>query len=388
MIQRWIYKGELDDPFDEFFVAYNLVGDDDNLWRSKYSMRQDMIPTFISKVLAKKIFLIGKSLNFIRHSCEDLKYTGVENGLPQLVYGDLKMMEDSIHNVYKESSARLSSLLFEKYKLRDHLKSVKRFLLLGQGDFVQNLMDTLGDTLSKPAGTIYRHNLTATLESALRSCTQDSWVFDRLDVRLLEASHGDTGWDVFTLDYHVEAPINTILTPQTMQAYQKLFSFLWRIKRTEHALASSWRRQATNPDLFGLPLFRSVFHRSHLLAAEMMHFVNQLQHYILFEGIEGAWEELELFMSNSCDLDQLIGAHNKYINRITLNTLLVSSNQTDITRQLLKLFEAVFKFDLIQIDIYDKATAFQKRVQVTQTTVDKYADLLETCATEFQVLFA
>jgi gamma-tubulin complex component 3 len=144
MIQRWIYQGELEDPFGEFFVAVNPLSDDDNLWRSKYTMRSEMIPSFINKVLAKKIFLIGKSLNFIRHVCGEISYTGVENNTDQLYYGDLKKMEESIHEVYTQSSRRLSELLFEKYKLREHLEAIKNFLLLGQGDFVQNLMDALG----------------------------------------------------------------------------------------------------------------------------------------------------------------------------------------------------------------------------------------------------
>lgn len=144
MIQRWIFQGELDDPFGEFFVAVNPLSEDDNLWRSKYTIRSEMVPSFINKILAKKIFLIGKSLNFIRHSCGDSTYTGVDKDSRQLHYGDLKKMEESIHKIYMESSQRLSELLFEKYQLRDHLAAIKKFLLLSQGDFVQNLMDSLG----------------------------------------------------------------------------------------------------------------------------------------------------------------------------------------------------------------------------------------------------
>jgi gamma-tubulin complex component 3 len=43
-----------------------------------------------------------------------------------------------------ETSNRLLALLKDKYKLMDHLRALKRYLLLGQGDFIQYLMVTMG----------------------------------------------------------------------------------------------------------------------------------------------------------------------------------------------------------------------------------------------------
>ncbi len=55
MLQRWIYEGELEDPFEEFFVACDPNAEEENLWQHKYSIRQEMQPTFISTLLAKKV---------------------------------------------------------------------------------------------------------------------------------------------------------------------------------------------------------------------------------------------------------------------------------------------------------------------------------------------
>lgn len=55
MLKRWIYEGELEDPFDEFFVAIDPAVEDGNLWRSKYTMRHDMVPLFLHKALVKKV---------------------------------------------------------------------------------------------------------------------------------------------------------------------------------------------------------------------------------------------------------------------------------------------------------------------------------------------
>lgn len=360
MIQRWIYEGELDDPFNEFFVVINTEkSEDDNLWRNKYSLRGDMVPTYMPKALAKKIFLIGKSLNFIRHSCKDADIARVSPDIQSLVYGDIKRTENAVNAVYKASSHRLSVVLFGKYKLLEHLRAIKGFLLLGRGDFVEYLMDTLTAKLSQPATTIYRHNLTGILETAIRACStqnEDPAILARLDVRLLEASSGDSGWDIFALEYHVDSPLTTILSPTTMQAYQKLFSFLWRVKRTEHMLTQAWRRQMNQRGKY-LNLcnpMRTLMRQSCLFVSEMMQFVSQLQHYILFEGIESSWTLLQTFFSEhcECDLDELILAHNRYINRITVKALMVNGNQVEITRQLLKLFDVVGRFEGVQVGLF------------------------------------
>ena len=57
--------------------------------------------------------------------------------------------------------------------------------------------------------------------------------------------------------------------------------------------------------------------------AEMIHFVGQLQYYILFEVIESSWTELQKNIhEENCTLDDLITAHTKYLTSITHKGLL------------------------------------------------------------------
>ncbi len=82
---------------------------------------------------------------------------------------------------------------------------------------------------------------------------------------MLEYSHGEIGWDVFTLEYKVDAPIDTVLDPTALVQYLKLFNHLWKVKRIESTLNASWMRIAggaknflripgTTPHLLGPPL--------------------------------------------------------------------------------------------------------------------------------------
>ncbi|TPX34499.1 hypothetical protein SmJEL517_g02787 [Synchytrium microbalum] len=376
MLTRWIYEGEIDDPFNEFFVMADPSADDQNLWRSKYSVRQDMLPSYIPKAVARKIYLIGKSLNFIRISCKDSTFVVSNKGIhgsQGLEYGDLHALETIVESVYTITSKTLLDILFNRYKLMEHFAALKRFLLLGQGDFVQYLMDSLGSSLSKPASTLYRHNLTGTLEAAIRLSNaqyDDVDVLKRLDVKILEVSPGDLGWDVFTLEYHVDPPISTVFTPQTMHQYGKLFTFLWRLKRVEHALSSAWRQQMTRAQLFRqVEGIAADFHYSNVIWSEMIHFTYQLQYYILFEVLECSWDELVSFINKkSGDLDLLVQAHNKYLNGIITKGLLASGSYTpsnqNLFPRLMKLFDTILQFRVARDMLYHHAMTELRLKQV------------------------
>ncbi|KAI8333505.1 Spc98 family-domain-containing protein [Choanephora cucurbitarum] len=352
MLERWVYEGELDDPYGEFFVACDPTVSEDELWQHKYSLREDMLPSFLSKELAHKIFAIGKSLNFIRYSCHnDLLEEQPMASLAHCVfqYGETQTVEDAIEVAYHITSKALLDLLKTKYKLMDHLKAMKRYLLLGQGDFIQYLMDVLWNHLSKPANTLFRHNLTGILETAVRSSNaqyDDPEVLNRLDVRLLEIQKDDLGWDVFSLDYHVDAPISTVFSPQAMHQYLQIFNFLWRLKRVEYTLSSSWRQWGkTTREFVEFAEIQPDLQYTQLTIQRMIHFIYQLQHYVLFEVLECSWDKLETFIeTKSIDLDSIIVAHGNYLQEITEKGFLSSLKHKALASQLNDILNAILKY--------------------------------------------
>ena len=345
MLRQWIYDGELSDPYHEFFVIEqdSQNGEDKDpdprrapatsVWEDKYKLDDSMMPTIMTEELARKVFLIGKSLNFIRYGCGDSAWVEAycKDASKELRYGDTATLETSIDKAYKATMARLTHLMNSKFHLFEHLRALKKYLLLGQGDFIALLMESLSSNLDRPAGSQYRHTLTAQLEHAIRgsNAQYDSQeVLRRLDARLLELSHGDIGWDVFTLEYKVDAPVDVIITPWASKKYLTVFNFLWRVKRVEFALGSTWRRCMTGARGV-LANVDEKMSRDWKVArcsiAEMIHFVNQLQYYILFEVIEASWDQLQVTITKpDCTLDDLIEAHTKYLKAITHKGLLGS----------------------------------------------------------------
>lgn len=342
MLRLWIYDGELSDPYKEFFVIepeFRPSTDPrriaTSVWEDKYKLDDEMVPSIITQEFAKKVFLIGKSLNFIRYGCGDSAWVEAysKEASKELRYGDTASLENSIDEAYKTTMARLIHLMDTRFKLFEHLRALKKYLLLGQGDFIALLMESLASNLDRPANSQYRHTLTAQLEHAIRASNaqfDSPDVLRRLDARMLELSHGEIGWDCFTLEYKIDAPVDVVITPWGSTQYLKVFNFLWRVKRVEFALGSTWRRCMTGArgvlgavdDKVG-----ADWKRARCVIAEMIHFVCQLQYYILFEVIEASWDQLQAAISKpGCTLDDLIEAHTKYLNSITHKGLLGSAS--------------------------------------------------------------
>ncbi|KAI5861233.1 Spc98 family-domain-containing protein [Durotheca rogersii] len=338
ILRQWIYDGELSDPYLEFFVQEQPVDmmpkgktGSISVWDDKYMLDPLMIPSIITMEFCEKVFLIGKSLNFIRHSCGDAQWVESysKESSKQLSYGDTATLETWIDEAYKTTMRRLLHLMTNKFHLFEHLQALKSYILLGQGDFIALLMESLAANLDRPAGAQYRHTLTAQLEHAIRgsNAQYDSpEVLRRLDARMLQLSHGDIGWDCFTLEYKIDAPVDVVVSDWGNRQYLKVFNFLWRIKRVEFALSSTWRKVTTGS--------RGVLQTDHAAVrqtwkttrghlAEMVHFVGQLQYYILFEVIESSWTELqERLQREDATLDDVIEAHTTYLNSITHKGLL------------------------------------------------------------------
>ncbi|XP_022358308.1 gamma-tubulin complex component 3 isoform X3 [Enhydra lutris kenyoni] len=374
-LYRWIYDGELEDTYHEFFVASDPAVKTDRLWQDKYTLRKSMIPSFITMDQSRKVLLIGKSINFLHQVCHDqtptakmIAVTKSADSPQDDLFTDLEnAFRGKIDAAYFETSKYLLDVLSKKYSLLDHMQAVRRYLLLGQGDFIRHLMDLLKPELVRPATTLYQHNLTGILETAVRATNaqfDSPEILKRLDVRLLEVSPGDTGWDVFSLDYHVDGPIATVFTRECMSHYLRVFNFLWRAKRMEYILTDIRKGHMCNAKLLrNMPEFSGVLHHGHILASEMVHFIHQMQYYITFEVLECSWDELWNKVQQAQDLDHIIAAHEGFLDTI-ISRCLLDADSRALLNQLRAVFDQIIELQNTQDAIYRAALGeLQRRLQ-------------------------
>lgn len=167
ILQQWIQKGVIVDSTQEFLVEDNECihqGEvpahySDDYWERRYTIRQECIPSFLEKH-ANKILRTGKYLNVIRQCGKrvmptqqmDLQF---DPNNEQHVY--------VINDAYYFAARMLLDVLLTENDLMGHLHSVKRYLLLNQGDFTMQFMDACEDELSKNVDLV----LPMTLENLL-----------------------------------------------------------------------------------------------------------------------------------------------------------------------------------------------------------------------------
>ncbi|KAK9462825.1 Spc98 family-domain-containing protein [Lipomyces oligophaga] len=369
LLCQYIYSGDFRDPYDEFFIRKGPTESTQGAqWDGKFKLIPDQVPTFISAEIVEKVYQTGKSLDFIKTSCGDSSWVDTfrTTHAKTFSYDDaINTVELSIDIAYQAAVGHLMELLTNRFKLRQHIQALKNFLLLGQGDFIALLMELLAPSLESPANMLYRHNLTSTLETAIRGSNAQfspPEVLQSLDARMLELSHGEIGWDVFTLEYKVDAPLDVILNSSSTRQYLKIFNFLWRLKRVGFSLNSSWRRSITGArGILSSRNFQQIWKPARGTCSEMIHCTGQLEYYILYEVIESSWIELQTQLTdrNDITLDQLIAVHSKYLSNITHKGLL-SSSLIHLLHDLLKIMlsfsdsiDALYNFSM---DYYDAET--------------------------------
>lgn len=364
MVRSWVLEGELEDIFAEFFVVGQPVKVD-LLWRSGYRLYAGMLPSFISQSLAQRILRTGKSINFLRVCCDDRGWAdaatesaaaaGTSTGRGGLGYGETDALESLVLEAAKRIDKHLLDVIYKRYKFREHCLAIKRYLLLGQGDFVQYLMDIVGPKLSEPANSISTFELAGLLETAIRSSNaqyDDPDILDRLRVKMMPHGSGDRGWDVFSLEYDARVPLDTVFTESVMAKYLKIFNFLWKLRRVEHALIGAWKTMKPNcitshsfTKLQGMVKRQllSTLRQCQVLWNEMNHFISNLQYYIMFEVLEVSWSNFSSEMEIAEDLDDLLAAHEKYLQSIVEKSLLGERSQI-LNGSLFLLFDLILRF--------------------------------------------
>ncbi|GAB4843768.1 Gamma-tubulin complex component 3 [Ancistrocladus abbreviatus] len=381
MVRSWVLEGELEDRFAEFFIIGQPVKAE-SLWREGYRLHAGMLPSFISQSLAQRILRTGKSINFLRVCCEDRGWAdaateaaaaaGTTTGRGGLGYGETDALELLVVEAAKRIDRHLIEVMYNQYKFKEHCLAIKRYLLLGQGDFVQYLMDKVGPELSEPANTISTFKLAGLLETAVRSSNaqyDDRDILDRLRVKMMPHNTGDRGWDVFSLEYEARVPLDTLFTESVMARYLRIFNFLWKLRRVEHALISAWKTMKPNcitsrsfiklHQAVKMQLLSTV-RRCQVLWDEMNHFVSNLQYYIMFEVLEVSWSNFSNEMEAAKDLDDLLAAHEKYLHSIVEKSLLGERSRC-LFETLFVLFDLILHFRSLADRLYDGIHELQTR---------------------------
>lgn len=145
MLESWIHKGEIRDPYEEFMIVESRKVSKENIkedfndayWEQRYTIRENYVPSFLVP-LKTKILLAGKYLNVIREcgihlsqvsenaptSVQASKSAGSTDGNDILTSLTGINLVDTIEAAYQSANRKLLALLLEEKQLLGRLRYV------------------------------------------------------------------------------------------------------------------------------------------------------------------------------------------------------------------------------------------------------------------------
>nr|CAB3487544.1 unnamed protein product [Digitaria exilis] len=357
MLERWVYEGVIDDPYGEFFIAENkslqkesLTQDyDAKYWQQRYSLKEG-IPSFLTNVAAM-ILTTGKYLNVMRECGHNVQVSFSENS-KLMSFGSNHQYLECIKSAYDFASGELLTLMKDKYDLIGKLRSLKRYLLLDQGDFLVHFMDIAQEELTKKPEDISAEKLQSLLDIALRStaaasdptheelicCVERGSLLKKLatlkdldcacPADKLAAADVDqsmqlsiTGLETFCLSNKVQWPLSLVISWKALTKYQLIFRLLFHCKHVSRQLCAAWQIQQVfrSVKILGTPILRSS-----ILCRSMLKFVNSLLHYLTFEVLEPNWHLMHDRLQTARSIDEVIQIHDFFLQKCLKECLLLS----------------------------------------------------------------
>lgn len=375
MLSCWLLKGELNDPYQEFFIQENTsmhreeLQEDFNAhyWESRFTLRQNHLPRIL-RSHGGKALTAGKYLNVIidcvnnrnTDSTYDIDTTPPKFELFYDIDGSLTLA-NAIDSTHQFSSALLLKILEEKYKLSSHMKSLRRFFLLEHGDFFVQFMDTAEAelqrevqdvALSRVQGLLQlavhtstlsadpnRDNLSCTLAThnliqhlhLIQTAGEGGTLLGPMEgFSVLGSGQGLKGVEALTLEYKVDWPVFIILSKRAITKYQLLSRLLFFSKHVEDRVLNCWQHHQNTKEL----RLRGEMGPSYCLRHRMLHFLQNFVYYMTIEVFSPRSHEMMEAMREARDMDEVIRLHEVFLDTCLKECLLASQ---DLLRILTKI---------------------------------------------------
>lgn len=293
---KWTNEGEVSDPEQEFFISDRL----ELIW--------SRVPKFMSTTLVEGIFEIGRTVRLK----QELQLQQLElERFVEIEIGKVSMEEvETWVNIVREVN---HNNLVAEYKKESNFLHVIRFLkrtfLMQNGDFADAMINSLDPILMKPAEEVFFHDVIPVFRNLSEICNF-SRLFPEISndfgVRLLEKTHGDTGWDIFAYEMSFDQRVSYVLTPKLMLKLSQLCHFLLRIRRVYYRLNDIWliQKQFLKRNDVVVSAYRMIF-KCNMIRTHMAEFLRNLNYYVFYEVIESEFQEFEKQCEEASSIPQL-----------------------------------------------------------------------------------
>ncbi|XP_067000772.2 gamma-tubulin complex component 2 [Anabrus simplex] len=372
ILEQWIYKGVICDPFHEFLVEDNEVIQYEeqpidysaDYWEKRYMIRRERIPLFLEG-MSDVILRTGKYLNVIRQCGKIVKAPQAESLMYTL---HDRQYAETIEEAYRFASKTLLELLMDENDLMGRLRSVKHYFLLDQGDFIVQFMDSCEGELSKNIDDIVPTRLETLLDLALRMSAANTdpykddmrmellpydlifQMFKILSIETLEENEYRlrtgkkelTGLLSFSFGYEVKWPVSLVLNRKAIACYQMIFRHLFYCKHIERLLCRVWLRNklAKTFSLKASQMYVAAF----ALRQRMLDCVQNLEYYMMIEVIEPNWVAFWNKMLKVSNVDEVLVCHSDFLDLCLKDCMLTNPDLLQNVYHLLDVCVEFYEF--------------------------------------------
>ena len=329
-----------------------------------------------------------------------------------------------IDRSYRDAAMRLRHLVLGEYQLMKTLRVMKRYFLIDQGEFFVHFLDVAEAELLKEMKEVSRGRIQNWLSMSIlpsggttraSKCSAETFAMDRYMTSSLQASfateslvdrlddlyatgggirtqeartpsrhlygamnRGLTGIEALTLDFqYVPFPVSLVLSHRAISSYQLLFRHLFFVKHVERRLVGTWLDHQSMKEFQSL---RESLCPTFGLRQRMLHFIQNLVYYMMFEVIEPNWQTMENAISSGKKqsgnrgfgismatgqergkdgdqtIDDILAMHNEFLRRTLKDCLLTNG---ELIRTLTKLMTTCLLFS-------DQMNLFVETTQINE----------------------
>ncbi|KAG4065541.1 hypothetical protein HA402_013311 [Bradysia odoriphaga] len=218
-------------------------------------------------------------------------------------------------------------IFLEDLDILSHLKSLRNFFLMMDGEFSSYISDGLITRLEctkSPTELFNFQFLHSILHNALNSSVYgNDQNADRLSFLIADVPQNfDLGSPnvlrTLNLSYRTDWPLNLVLTPEAMNHYASIFQHLLKLRRISWVLEQCFQilkevgKTSESKTIYSSPQYRHV----QQIRSKLLTFVNALQNHITSTALQGSWRAFKIDLESTRSIDDLYHKHAKYLKRV------------------------------------------------------------------------
>jgi len=254
-LNTFFAHGVIFDPHSEFFIESKYSKSSKEF--KQFSLLPSLMPSFVPLSTASKITRIGDVIKSLQNSNDQsslINYKDISIQLyghkkdelfsdllnlvnvPLFTKNEFVRVIDKFYSVVDEYMLKAS---FNNDNFSYHMKLVRDFYLLGNGEFYKHFLNKMCSLSLKS-----EHSLRA-VKVAFINTAQDIKMHKSVNQvfgfsSLEDEETDETTWTKIKVTFETKWPLQFIFTSSVQKNYSKLFAFLSRIKRVQTNMHNIW----------------------------------------------------------------------------------------------------------------------------------------------------